>query len=68
VSSGNRVSAAGFNNTEKPNSLAACDSAPEPRGRGVFFAGLCAACGRVTVHRDSRGLPRHRLKGEEGAA
>jgi len=64
VSSGNYAGRAGFNNTEKPNTEPACDSLPEPRGPGVFFAGLCVACGRATTERDDNGRPRHRLRSE----
>ena len=59
VSSGNYASKAGWNNTGKPNDAKACDTPPEPRGPGVFAAGLCCTCGRLTVHRDDRGMPRH---------
>ncbi len=39
---------------------AACDEASEPRGPGVYLAGLCLACGRATTERGEDGLPRHR--------
>jgi hypothetical protein len=31
----------------------------EPRGPGVFLAGLCGTCGRVTVDRNPAGSPQH---------
>ena len=59
MGSGNYAGAAGFNNTEKPNTVAECVHRAEPRGPGVFLAGLCVVCGRATVYRRADGLPRH---------
>jgi hypothetical protein len=59
MSSGNHGQRIGFNESGKPNVPPACESAIEPRGPGVFLAGLCAACGRATTSRDADGLPRH---------
>jgi len=60
VSSGNYAGAAGWNNTGKPGQVPVCAQAdPEPRGPGVFFAGLCCTCGQATTGRDREGLPRH---------
>ncbi len=61
MSSGNYAGRSGFSESGKPNGTPACGSQPEPRGPAVFLAGLCATCGRATIHRDDAGLPRHRL-------
>jgi hypothetical protein len=61
VSSGSHGQRVGFNESGGPSVRPACVSAPEPRGPGVFFAGLCAVCGRATTQRDAAGLPRHEV-------
>ena len=62
MGSGNYASPAGWNNTGKPTTVAECDHAAEPRGAGVFYAGLCVDCGRATIHRGADGEPRHRRR------
>jgi len=72
MSSGNYASAAGWNHTGKPNDIhaatAACWQADEPRGRGVYLAGLCVVCGRATTRRNRDGQPQHHQLIPAGAA
>lgn len=62
VSSGSYTSPGlGFCNTGKPNAtVRACASrSGEPRGPGIYLAGLCCTCGTATTQRDAAGMPRH---------
>jgi hypothetical protein len=60
MSSGNHGQRLGYNPSGGPSPIPACQTAAaEPRGSGLFLAGLCVACGRATTRRDAAGLPRH---------
>lgn len=67
MSSGSYAGPAGFNSSGWPAQPSACLTADsEPRGPGVYLAGLCVRCGRGTVHRNDAGHPQHRTAPQLG--